>query len=216
MQFFNLHTHQLPGEYEKALVNLSWPFNDGSNHHFYSVGIHPWHINQELYPTQLAELKIISISENIRAIGECGLDRICETPFQLQEKAFRDHIRLAQELGKPLIIHCVRSFREVIFLLKEERFTLPVVFHGFNNNADIAHELLTAGYFLSFGKSLFNPSMAQTFASIPNHRFFLETDNSSYSLLQIYQQAAMLRQSSLDQILKPIQSLASQLFQIPF
>jgi TatD DNase family protein len=216
VQFFNLHTHQFPGEYEQALVNLSWPFTHGSNHHFYSTGVHPWHLKQDLYHTQLSELNIIAASENIRAIGECGLDRICETPFALQEKAFRDHIRLAQTLGKPLIIHCVRSFREVMFMLKEERFTLPVVFHGFNNNSDIAHELLTAGYYLSFGKSLFNPSMAQTFASIPNHRFFLETDNSSHSLLQIYQQAAMLRQSSIDQILKPIQSLASQLFQISF
>jgi TatD DNase family protein len=121
---------------------------------------------------------------------------------------------MAQELGKPLIIHCVRSFVEVLHCLKEERFTLPVLFHGYNNKADIARTILSAGYYLSFGKALFNPAMAPVFSSMPQHRFLLETDGSDYSIFQIYQQAALLRQSTLDQVQKSVQALAQELFQI--
>lgn len=214
MTFFNIHTHKLPGDHETSLVNLSWPFEQQSNHHTYSAGIHPWHIQESNWQQQAATLTTVAHQKNIRAIGECGLDRISDVSFKIQELVFRAHIRLAQDLGKPLIIHCVRSFTETLQLLKEERFTLPVVFHGFNNKIDTAELILSCGHYLSFGKSLFNPSMAPVFTSIPAHRFFLETDDSEYSITQIYQQAATLRQSTLDQLQKSIQINAQQLFQI--
>ncbi len=214
MTFFNVHTHKLPGDQETALVNLSWPFEQPSNHQFYSAGIHPWHIHESNWQQQVATLASLAHQNNIRAIGECGLDRLSSVSFKIQELVFRAHIRLAQDLGKPMIIHCVRSFPEIMLILKEERFTLPVVFHGFNNKIDVAELILSSGHYLSFGKSLFNPNMASVFASVPTHRFFLETDDSDYSIIQIYQQAAILRQSTLDQLQKSIQINALQLFQI--
>jgi TatD DNase family protein len=212
--FFNAHTHKLPGDHEAALVNLDWPFNGSSTHQSYSAGIHPWHIQESNWQQQVATLRTIAHQKNIRAIGECGLDRMIEVSFKVQEQLFREQIHVAQELGKPLIIHCVRSFLEVLQCLQEERFTLPVLFHGFNNNAETARLILSAGHYLSFGKALFNPAMAPIFTSMPQNRFLLETDNSDYSIFQVYQQAALLRQSTLDQIQKSVQSLAQELFQI--
>ena len=155
-----------------------------------------------------------AVKKNVLAIGECGLDKLHHDNYRAQEKAFSLQIALANQVSKPLIIHCVRSFREVLAMLHENNNIMPFVFHGFNNKQESAQMVLDAGGYLSFGKSLFNPSMEQTFANIPADRLFLETDDSEHGIEEIYRQAAKIRQSTTDQINSSIKKNLLTVFNI--
>lgn len=160
------------------------------------------------------QLKINSIKKNIIAIGECGLDRLHHENFKLQEKAFIHQIEWANEISKPLIIHAVRTHQEILKLLREHGNQMPFIFHGFNNSQQTAQMILDAGGYISFGKSLFNPAMEKTFADIPFSRLFLETDDSEYTINQIYNQAAKIRNTTIDQINHTIKNNLKLIFNI--
>jgi TatD DNase family protein len=149
---------------------------------------------------ELAEMKIASNQKNVLAIGECGLDRICTTDFKLQERVFIEQILWANEIAKPLIIHCVKAHQESLILLKEYNRTSPVIFHGFNNKLETANKILEKGYYLSFGKHLFNPAIENIFSKISIEKIFLETDDSDIGIDAIYKQAAKIKNISTEQL----------------
>ena len=146
------------------------------------------------------ELKMQSKKQNVLAIGECGLDRICEIPYKLQQEIFKQQIIWANEIAKPIIIHCVKAHDEVLQLLNDNPCNVPVIFHGFNNKKEIADKLIKKGYFISFGKALFNPSVEIVFNTIPLENIFLETDDSDADIESIYCQAARIKNISLNQL----------------
>ena len=145
-------------------------------------------------------MKVASWQKNVLAIGECGLDRICSTDFKLQEKVFIEQILWANEIAKPLIIHCVKAHHETLVLLKEYNRTSPVIFHGFNNKLDTANKVLEHGYYLSFGKHLYNPAIENIFSKISLEKIFLETDDSDTGIDDIYKQAAKIKNMSSEQL----------------
>jgi len=148
----------------------------------------------------MEKMKLASNNRNVLAIGECGLDRICDTDFKLQEKVFVEQIIWANEIAKPIIIHCVRAQQETFSLLKEHNITSPVIFHGFNNKETIAHKIIEMGFYLSFGKHLLNPSMEKLFSAISLDSIFLETDDSDISIDVIYKQAAKIKNISTERL----------------
>lgn len=160
----------------------------------------------------MEQLKAFSNDEQVLAIGECGLDRICSTPFRLQEQAFKAQIEWANIIAKPLIIHCVRAHRECMLLLKEMNNRMPVIFHGFNNSLDIALQLVKKGYYLSFGHSLFKPSLEPVFTAITLEHIFLETDDNNIKIEEVYRQAAKIKNISIDQLSLHIQRNSIKVF----
>lgn len=157
-------------------------------------------------------MKIASGKKNVLAIGECGLDRICNTDFKLQEKVFIEQIIWANEIAKPLIIHCVKAHHEVLLLLKEYNRTSPVIFHGFNNKIETANKILEHGHYLSFGKHILNPSIENVFSKISIERIFLETDDSDISIYAIYKQAAKIKNISTEQLSLQIKKNLESIF----
>jgi TatD DNase family protein len=151
---------------------------------------------------------------NVLAIGECGLDNVCDTPWEDQRNAFIPQVVLANKLRKPLIIHCVRAYDELEALLLQQRNNVPVIIHGFNRKQTIAGKLLESGYYLSFGRALMNegaPAQA-VFRNIPLDRFFLETDNSDISIKDIYIKAAEIKETSVDGIILQVQQNFKKVF----
>ena len=146
------------------------------------------------------------------AIGECGLDRICNTDFKLQEKVFTEQILWANEIAKPIIIHCVKAHHETLSLLKEFNRTSPVIFHGFNNKIETANKILNQGYYLSFGKHLLNPTTENVFSKISLEKIFLETDDSNIGIDAIYKQAAKIKNISTEQLSLQIKKNLDRIF----
>jgi TatD DNase family protein len=205
MKYYNLHTHKFtnnPDVFE--LVNqYPWEFNE--NIPSYSIGIHPWFIDENRLSTdlQIIEEKL-KLSECL-ALGECGLDKRIEVSMQLQIEVFEKQIALAEKYQKPLVLHLVAAFDELIEIKKRLNISVPIIIHGFSKSEQLAKQLIDNGFYLSFGKYLLrNSEMETVFKSIPNDKFFLETDTIEETLEEVYQKAALCKNISVEELLSKI------------
>jgi len=201
MDFFNLHIHKFtnnPNVLE--LVNqYPWEFDDEIP--FYSIGIHPWFINEQRLTSDLEIIESKLLESNCLAVGECGLDKRIEVPMELQQTVFEKQLLLAQEYKKPVVIHCVAAFQEVIETKRRLHITVPMIIHGFSKNAQIAKLLIDNGFYISFGKYLLrNPELETVFSSTPSDRFFLETDTVAETIDEVYALAAKYKNCTIEEL----------------
>jgi len=201
--FWDIHTHTKKENTAEAcsIYNLNVPDHlcrcglDLQNH-FYSLGIHPWKIYPELLPEHLRFIEENIQFDAVKAVGECGLDKLCDTPWDLQLKAFNGQILLSEKYNKPLIIHCVKAFDELLALKKEIKPKQPWIIHGFRGKPEQMGQLTDHGLFLSFGIH-FNE---ETVRLISSSGFFLETDDADVSIETIYENVARCRGCSLSDL----------------
>ena len=212
--FLNIHTHSPAGPHEWAIQNLHNHFEKAAEAGHFSLGLHPWYLNEHTYKAELLSLQQMSRQDYVLAIGECGLDKICKTPAGLQEKVFREQLLWANEINKPLIIHCVKAHNEVLKMIQTCRSKVPVIFHGFNKSKHLALSILDAGHWLSFGKALHQTSQSKIFALIPAERFFLETDQAGITIEQQYALAGKIRNLSADQLDRQLKENANTVFKV--
>ncbi|MGR6086612.1 MAG: TatD family hydrolase [Arcticibacter sp.] len=213
MNLFDIHHHSSSNDSIRGtIINLTSGFSNLTDKGFFSIGLHPWYLNEETIFQDFEVLKFASSKPNVVAIGECGLDKVCKTDWALQENCFRMQIDLAEQVQKPLIIHCVKAYPEVLGMIKKQRNMVPVVFHGFNKNNEIALEILNHGYHLSFGKHLFNENTAQVFTTVPLDRLFLETDASDIPIAAIYEQACSILDVSIEKLQTQIEANTIEVF----
>ncbi len=178
-----------------------------------SLGLHPWFIQNSSWEN----LGNLAKSSNVVAIGECGLDRNIDLPLETQISIFKRHIELAEELRKPLVIHCVRAFAELISLKKNTRPSIPWIIHGFNKKAEIFQQLLKHDFYFSFGAAMLSDRtpILQAIATIPNGRFLLETDDrTDISIKQIYDRTATLRHVLLESLQTQLAETYHQLIRL--
>ena len=178
----------------------------------FSAGIHPWYVKNNTFEIEMVQLEMALKKLNVIAVGECGLDKVCKTDFQLQENCFKRQIHLANILKKPIIVHCVKAFSETITLLQKEKCSVPVIFHGFNKGKILAEQLISKGYYLSFGKHIFETRTAAIFKTLPLTHIFLETDDATTGIIQIYKKAAELIGTSVKLLSSQIESNARLVF----
>ena len=142
--------------------------------------------------SQLESLKVNSKAQNVLAIGECGLDRNVAIDLAKQIQVFEAQIVIAESVQKPLIIHCVRCFSELISIKKRHKPSIPMIVHGYNNNLEILAQLLKNDFCISLGGALLrtNSNASKALDVIPNNRLFLETDDATICISSIYEAAA--------------------------
>lgn len=198
MKFYNLHTHKFTDDATVLeLVNqYPWEFDNAIPQ--YSIGIHPWYINEERLAIDLQTIEEKLQLKQCLALGECGLDKRIEVPMELQIDVFEKQIALAEKFQKPLVLHLVAAFDELIEIKKRLKISVPIIIHGFSKNEQVSKQLIANGFYLSFGKYLLrNPVMKEVFQSIPNDRFFLETDTIEETLEDVYSLAAQYKGMTL-------------------
>ncbi|MDL2282330.1 TatD family hydrolase, partial [Parabacteroides sp. OttesenSCG-928-G06] len=149
-----------------------------------SYGIHPWYV--EDVEKQMEQLRRCLARPESVALGEAGLDKLAITDWALQESVFCRQIMWSEELRKPLIIHCVKAWPELIALKRRYNPVMPWIIHGFRGKKELAAELVSHGFYLSFGAH-FQPEALQ--AAWPS-RLFAETDEVEVSIREVYQQIA--------------------------
>ena len=212
--YINIHSHHQATENQFVIQNLINPFDENQEKGYYSAGLHPWHIDAGTWQQHFAQLKKISKARKVVAIGECGLDKICSTDFILQKEVFLAQLVWANEIKKPLIIHCVRAYDEILLLLKMNNNKIPVIFHGYNRNVYLAKKILDAGHWISFGKALIQSKLDEVFFSIPGDRYFLETDDSAISIEQVYRAATAIKNISSDTLDLQLRKNVEKVFNI--
>lgn len=151
-----------------------------------AVGLHPWQAAMGVIPS---EAEILSAD----AVGEIGLDKACGVDFEQQTAVFEAQLRLAEQHQKPVVLHCVRAFEEVMNAL--EKFALrTVIFHGFIGSREQAERAVKKGYYLSFGaRTERSKKTIEALRATPLDRLFVETDEAETPIEEIYALVARLR-----------------------
>ena len=144
-----------------------------------SVGSHPDSAD-EVDETVLEEYrKLCKQSDKVKAIGEIGLDYYYEDiPREIQQRAFRMQMALAQELDMPVIVHERDAHNDGLAIIKEFP-SVKGVFHCYSGSAEMARQLVNLGWYIGFtGVLTFKNARkaVETAASIPLDRIVLETD----------------------------------------
>ena len=201
MKFFNLHIHELTNNPDVLELVNQYPQEYDAAIPFYSIGIHPWFIVEERLASDLEIIESKLQQPNCLAAGECGLDKRIEIPMELQQIVFEKQLLLAQKYNKPVVIHCVAAFQEVIETKKRLHISVPMIIHGFSKNAQVAKLLIDNGFYVSFGKFLLqNPKLEPVFNTIPNDRFFLETDTVAETINEVYELAAKYKKMTIEEL----------------
>src|SRR5688500_488194 len=144
------------------------------------VGIHP-HNAIEATDHVLERLRELAEHPRVVGIGETGLDWFRDhSPRVRQEESFREHIRLAKDLDKALVIHDRDAHDEVVEILKQERAPERTVFHCFSGDEKLARICADNGWYMSFaGTVTFKnaPALRKAAASAPLELIVAETDS---------------------------------------
>ena len=193
MKFFDFHHHHPKAWF--GIYNLN--FGEEIPESLFSAGIHPDSIVENM-DEHFLWLKEISKNKNCAAIGECGLDGLIQVDEKLQEEVFEKQIFLANEIQKPLIIHCVRRFSQLIPFRKKTK--VPMIVHGFNKRKTIGDDLLKHDFYLSFGKSVLQNVNLQDFVrDFPIEKMFLETDSADFDIKDLYEKVAEIKNLKLEE-----------------
>ena len=153
----------------------------------YTYGIHPWYLNENNHNHLISKVIKTAGNELVAGIGEAGFDRIKGPSTELQRKTFEEQVYIAEELKKPLVIHCVRAWDELLLEHKKLKPKMPWLVHGFRGKPDLALQLIAKGMYLSFWFDfILRPESTVLIKSLPADKIFLETDGSGVDIRYIY------------------------------
>lgn len=145
-------------------------------------GLHPWYVNEKT-PNWLNTLKNYFETTPSAAVGEIGLDKSShgkEVDFEDQVDAFQRQLELAKELRKPVAVHCVRAFGELLNIMQSlGPFPNGVILHSYLGSAEMVSEFAKLNAYFSFSgfiMSMKESKAKQMLKAVPRDRILLETD----------------------------------------
>lgn len=195
------------------------------------IGIHP-HNASEATEENLALVKELAQKEKVVAIGETGLDYYYDfNPPEVMQKSFRAHMKIAKELGLPVIVHNRDSDDDLLRIIDEEQDgTLRGVLHCFSSNREMMEKAIKLGFNISFtGNITFKKFDRQDVVEqVPEGRFMIETDSPymapvpkrgkrnepSYVRL-VAEKIAEIKSISTDEVIDMTTRTAKELFRLP-
>jgi TatD DNase family protein len=155
MNFVDIHTHKKPENQPFTIYNIDWQKADlflaENPKAIFSAGFHPYFL-KDFSENDLEKFAETIKNKHFFALGECGLDKNIDTSFEAQKNIFEKQISLSETLCKPLIIHCVGYFNELILLKKALKPAQKWLVHGFRGKPQLAEQLLKNDIMFSFGE----------------------------------------------------------------
>lgn len=145
-----------------------------------TVGIHP---NNAIEATEyvLPMIAALAAHPKVVAIGETGLDWFRDhCPPVRQEESFREHVRIAKDLDKALVVHVRDAHDDVVRVLDDERAPARTVFHCFSGDPDFVEYCAERGWYMSFAGNLTftnAPALREAAAVAPLDLVVVETDS---------------------------------------
>lgn len=200
--YINIHTHRETDDRNEIVIHNYILDSDRQGEgvttnekEFFSIGIHPWYIPQ--HPEQsLEQLSHLSTHHLCQAIGEVGLDKNATTDMVVQQDIYIQQLKMASAQNLPIIIHCVKAWNEIMAIHSTYHPDIPCIIHGFRGKPQLAESLLNAGFYLSFGFH-FNE---ESIRICPPHRLFLETDEDTRPINELYEIVSNIRKCSVEEL----------------
>ncbi|MDF2644500.1 MAG: hydrolase, TatD family protein [Paenibacillus sp.] len=145
-----------------------------------TVGWHPVDAI-DMMPGDLEWIEELCKHEKVVAIGEIGLDYYWDkSPKDVQQRVFREQIRLARKLGMPIVIHNRDAHQDILHILKEEKAEeVGGIMHCFSGSWETAKQCLDMNFHISFGGPVTFKNAKQpkeVLAQVPLDRLLIETD----------------------------------------
>jgi TatD DNase family protein len=198
-----------------------------------TIGRHPHSAGEAIAAAERRELREMASHPNVVAVGEIGLDYhytdYHKVPKREQHEVFRQMLGLAQEVGKPVVLHTRDAFPDLLAILDEFPGTNGV-FHCFSGNSAFAAEALARGFYISFAATVTYPSahgVVGAASIIPLDHMLVETDspflppqsrrgqpNAPRYIVETVERIAALRGTSAAEIAKASAQNASALFRL--
>jgi len=213
IRFIDFHTHHAVGSPDTVVVKNLMAGEDVPQdfppNTVFSTGIHPWYLTAELLDEMKTGLILTLAHPHVIAIGEAGFDQLRGPSHAVQRSAFIFQAELAEELGKPIIIHCVKGWDSLLKVRNELKPEMKWVIHGFRGTARLAATLADAGLWFSLGmKGL----TEEVLSLIPEERLLLETDDSKGNIKDVYKGYSELTGKDVTEVTELIRTNFNNLF----
>lgn len=166
-----------------------------------TYGIHPWYISSTDIDRVLERINVAAGFPNMIGIGEAGYDKIRGATSGLQIKAFEAQIAISEKAQKPVVVHCVRAWDDLLASHKRLKPLMPWLIHGFRGSIELAKQLLSKGMYISFWFDfVIRPESAELLKALPKDKIFLETDGAGIDIRDIYNKVAGDLDLSVDEL----------------
>lgn len=216
-EYIDIHTHDAkPSEGIFSVENLMAHENlkpENISARAFTAGIHPWHLNENNREQLLDYVRNIAGNPGLIAFGEAGFDKLRGPSIEIQKSTFEEQVNIACERQKPLVIHCVRAWDELLVAHKNLKPSTPWLVHGFRGKKELALQLVKRGMYISFWFDFaLRPESAGLFRFLPKERIFLETDGASVDIREIYRKVSGDLAISIDLLKERIRNNFNLLF----
>jgi len=204
--YIDIHNHDCAGQVSGIFTVESLLAHEGKKPVkipgiLYTIGIHPWYLNEDNHNQLISKVILTATDPLVIAIGEAGFDKIRGPLPELQSKTFEEQVYIAEEHNKPVIIHCVRAWDELIGIHKKLKPVMPWLVHGFRGKPGLAMQLISKGMYISFWFDfVMRPESAILIRSLPKERIFLETDGSGVNIREIYKKVSADLDLTVDEL----------------
>ena len=204
-RYINIHGHRQASSIEEwVMMNLmakDFPPDDIENG-YYSVGFHPYNVGRANEKETLDRVRKAVEHPRVLAVGEIGLDKSIEAPIEDQVRIFEKQVEIAESANLPVVLHVVRAFNEMLGFIKTQQPAIPMIIHGYNGSAEMADELVKAGFMISFGEAITreHSKIIEALQRVPVEMMFLETDEGDTDIRELYQFAAEVKGISVDHL----------------
>jgi len=206
----------------KRAVEMAEKYTEGV---YAAIGLHPIHVLEEEFDYEKYKNLALSGSQRVVTLGEIGLDYKPEyVSFkELQRTVLGQQLKLAEELGLPVIFHCRMAHDDLINTLDTK---LRGVIHCFTGTWKQAERYLKMGFYLGFNGIIFKLNLDEIIKKIPLDRILIETDcpyltpppmtgrNEPISVKYIAEKIAKIRELSYKEISQITTENAKKLFNI--
>jgi len=145
-----------------------------------ALGIHPYFLASfDVGHLQLLD-GYLATAKNVVAVGEFGLDKMVDFPFEQQLQICKQQLLLAKKYNLPVILHCRKAHNELIQLLQQVKLPRGGVIHGFSGSSQLGLQYIKLGFKLGIGGVITYPRAAKTrqaASELPLTSLLLETDS---------------------------------------
>lgn len=154
---------------------------EGYDNIYAAVGVHPCEV-AHMTEDDLDYYKDMALRhDKVRAVGEIGLDYYWDKPDRdIQKKAFRRQMDLAQEVQLPILIHDRDAHGDTMNIIRDYKDKVWGVFHCYSGSWEMARQAIDLGYYISFaGPVAFknSHSLKEVAKQVPMDRILIETDS---------------------------------------
>lgn len=186
--YVNIHTHSNVCRDKTNSISLfNYSIEDLSLPSIkpFSVGLHPWDVDGNMDNDVVQAITTCVTLLECIAIGEIGLDYSRDVSILLQKSAFEKQLMLADVYEMPVILHVVKAYHDILRYQKSAKTTW--ILHAFKVNESYVKCFMAYDTYFSLGKREITAAAKKGLLNlIPLSRLFLETDDSSHTIEEVY------------------------------